>query len=274
MLLATLRLHDGESDTSPQLRPEVQELQNRLNAVGFRLAADGIFGPETDAAIRRFQCEHQLYEDGVVGPRTWCALSGVAAPPQPDGLFSTSYSANDPGMLMELEIANSYREVVQSALTNAAPFTEALIAGIASRESGWGRFLRPPGPAGTGDFAKRLPTSTRSGPLPPDGGFGRGLMQIDYDSNPFARNGPWADPAKNIAEGIRVLANSREVIARKIGVVDAQLLRATLAAYNCGVNRVLDALRDGRDVDFYTTQRNYSRDVLERAGFFQLKGWA
>ena len=41
------------------------------------VSRDGIFGGETDSALRRFQKEHKLTQDGICGPETWGKLLGT-----------------------------------------------------------------------------------------------------------------------------------------------------------------------------------------------------
>jgi peptidoglycan hydrolase-like protein with peptidoglycan-binding domain len=52
----------------------VKILQAGLNGKGYRLVADGVFGSNTDGAVRRFQADRGLQADGIVGARTWNAL--------------------------------------------------------------------------------------------------------------------------------------------------------------------------------------------------------
>lgn len=52
--------------------PAVIRVQEALG-----IAADGIFGPKTRAAVRAFQQKHGLEADGIVGPRTRAALFGT-----------------------------------------------------------------------------------------------------------------------------------------------------------------------------------------------------
>ncbi len=53
----------------------VRDLQERLRAKGFlRVSADGVFGPETEAAVKAAQRKYQLPADGIVGRATWEAL--------------------------------------------------------------------------------------------------------------------------------------------------------------------------------------------------------
>jgi hypothetical protein len=151
----------------------------------------------------------------------------------------------------------------------------AVIVALGSRESRWGLALSPRGPTGTNDFTPRPFTDRcRDGPLPPDGhGFGRGLMQIDYDAHEFARSGPWHEPDANVRYACSVLLDFRPVLRRRTVLHGDALLRATLAAYNCGLDNVLRAVRQGLDLDFYTAGRDYARELLNRAGFFEAHGW-
>jgi N-acetylmuramoyl-L-alanine amidase len=63
----------------PLLRgDDVNALQARLNALGFDAGReDGIFGVATDRAVRAFQREYDVAEDGIFGPVSYAALNGL-----------------------------------------------------------------------------------------------------------------------------------------------------------------------------------------------------
>ena len=48
----------------------VKILQEKLSEMGYSLDVDGIFGRDTDAAVRHFQSTWGLDVDGMVGPAT------------------------------------------------------------------------------------------------------------------------------------------------------------------------------------------------------------
>lgn len=53
----------------------VKGLQNALKARSYDFGpVDGDFGPATEDAVKQFQREAGLDEDGIAGPRTWEAL--------------------------------------------------------------------------------------------------------------------------------------------------------------------------------------------------------
>lgn len=55
--------------------PDVTYLQLRLMVKGYTLGvADGKFGPMTEVAVKQFQHDNGLVEDGIVGIKTWKAI--------------------------------------------------------------------------------------------------------------------------------------------------------------------------------------------------------
>jgi hypothetical protein len=182
------------------------------------------------------------------------------------GLYETAISKTNTLYKPHLDEANtptyywtSYKPFADDAAAKYSWLKPSVIGGIGSRESGWGRLLSPPGPGGTGD-----------------GGHGRGIMQIDDRFHQsFIGSGRWSNPKDNITYAIdEVLARNYDYLDFNTALDDQELLRGAIAAYNAGLGNVLDALAQGLDVDYYTTGQDYSWDVLNRAGWFQLNGWA
>lgn len=63
-----------------QMSPEVVEVQCLLRRAGFSPGTvDGIYGPMTLRAVKRFQAAEDLTADGVIGPISWRALRVAAA---------------------------------------------------------------------------------------------------------------------------------------------------------------------------------------------------
>lgn len=52
----------------------VRTAQMLLTAKGFKLLADGIFGPVTEAKTKAYQKAKKLEADGVIGKHTWASL--------------------------------------------------------------------------------------------------------------------------------------------------------------------------------------------------------
>ena len=79
---------DGQPEPGPETKPTLRKgdkgpyvtlAQTELIQRGYALpkyGADGDFGNETLAAVKRFQEDHGLQVDGVIGPATWEALDG------------------------------------------------------------------------------------------------------------------------------------------------------------------------------------------------------
>ncbi|WP_072619906.1 peptidoglycan-binding protein [Spirulina major] len=61
--------------TNPLMRGnEVRQLQEALRNAGIRVGTDGVFGPDTERAVKEFQLNRGMTADGIVGPATTRAL--------------------------------------------------------------------------------------------------------------------------------------------------------------------------------------------------------
>lgn len=56
---------------------EVKSLQKDLNRLGAKIEEDGIFGEGTKDAVKDFQKEYKLDDDGIAGPKTLSKLASV-----------------------------------------------------------------------------------------------------------------------------------------------------------------------------------------------------
>jgi hypothetical protein len=167
--------------------------------------------------------------------------------------------------MRETEILSHIRTAYGAMIAEAAAqhrHRPEVMAGIVMRESqgGLSPLLDRPGPAGRGDrdAVGRW--------------HGHGLCQIDDRSFPEFCAGPdWRDAAKNIAMGARVLGRKRAFLAgRTLGfrLTNDDLEKASVAAYNAGEGRVLQAIGQGRDPDTCTAHGNYAAAVLAYADVY------
>jgi len=53
----------------------VKAAQRQLNKYGYNLTVDGIFGGDTDTAVRDYQSKRGLTVDGIIGMGTWSSLT-------------------------------------------------------------------------------------------------------------------------------------------------------------------------------------------------------
>lgn len=70
----------SDPDGRPTLRRGATGALVELIQTTVGVVADGVFGPQTEAAVRAFQRDRGLVPDGIVGPQTWAALAGVPEP--------------------------------------------------------------------------------------------------------------------------------------------------------------------------------------------------
>ncbi|KGN38087.1 peptidoglycan-binding domain-containing protein [Knoellia subterranea] len=69
-----MNVNPWRTASSGSVSAAVKGLQYLLRAHGHAIAADGSFGPATQAAVTDFQSDEGLTTDGIVGPNTWSRL--------------------------------------------------------------------------------------------------------------------------------------------------------------------------------------------------------
>jgi peptidoglycan hydrolase-like protein with peptidoglycan-binding domain len=84
--------------------------------------ADGVFGPQTEAAVRAYQASHGLHVDGIVGPQTSAAMAGRSAPATVAAESAESFAAVKSAVTADDEPATA--KAVAVADTTAPKTTE------------------------------------------------------------------------------------------------------------------------------------------------------
>jgi peptidoglycan hydrolase-like protein with peptidoglycan-binding domain len=117
VLAASLTVFAGAAVAAPSTTNQASSSQTTTRAVqqALGVAVDGIYGPQTRAAVVRFQRANGLIADGIAGPQTLAAL-GIA-----EGVRETQAAA---------------ARTTAAAATSTSSATSGLLARIAECESG------------------------------------------------------------------------------------------------------------------------------------------
>lgn len=119
----------AQLSTGSYNKTDTRYAQQLLNEKGYGLAVDGIYGPKTQAAVRKFQKKNGLVVDGILGKNTWAALTGKTetykAKTTEDYLYDGSKDKNYQALLQQAKDA-------ESALTNPLDTYKARLESLAA----------------------------------------------------------------------------------------------------------------------------------------------
>ena len=274
---------------------QVKALQHELKKLGyFQGSIDGRFGHDTEFALRSFQRVNGLPENGVLGPRTIGVIKRMCISYE-SNLFAMSHyahsaKANSEGNSSEPMVMNAisvrFPDVLVNDVRNVNPRNKIPFASpdVNARS----KAMEDIGRIGT--LAPMISRVATRYDIPPailaaivsresrgrnvigDNGYGHGLAQVDSGSFlEWTRR--WRASGMPAEEGLRkgaeVFANKRAFLKGRFpSLTNEQLTAATLSSYNAGEGTVAWALRRGVSPDKYTTGKNYSKDVINRAMVF------
>ena len=109
----------------------VKRIQEALNNNGYNLTVDGIWGDNTDSAIRDYQSKNGLGVDGIYGVNTHNSLFGIAGtntptkPTEPDSYSSIDLSKYDSGYQKSDNVINAENKKTEAenAVSNYGDFS-------------------------------------------------------------------------------------------------------------------------------------------------------
>jgi peptidoglycan hydrolase-like protein with peptidoglycan-binding domain len=113
---------------------ESQGRQVELVQRALGIAVDGVYGPETEAAVRSFQSAHGLVVDGIVGPETGAAMRGGArAVTSSAGVRSDAVMFTEDGEASGGAVARLQAALHLTADGSFGPETEAAVRRLQAR---------------------------------------------------------------------------------------------------------------------------------------------
>ena len=85
-----------DSSDSMLTGERVEQWQQQLEDLGYEIDVDGYHGSETDAVTRKFQEDHGLEVDGIVGPKTLAALNEASVKADSSTSSDSTVSSESP----------------------------------------------------------------------------------------------------------------------------------------------------------------------------------
>ena len=176
--------------------PDVLVLQQMLVSLGYRIDIDGVFGPQTDWAVRAFQLSRALKVDGIVGSRTREALllayssrTPVIVYRQPsapwDVDFFRPYWSTDDGVAAGLAFICIGNDMAHLSFGEAELYAEARWFGVED-----GEWHLPGARTGAGVYLFRGEVSAPLGPLEIGMDFGYGYG-VSFQIGPVPGSYKW-----------------------------------------------------------------------------------
>jgi peptidoglycan hydrolase-like protein with peptidoglycan-binding domain len=225
----------GSGYGSPSGSPPVRVLQRDLGAGGYPSGpVDGLYGLRTRHAVVAFQMAHGLQVDGVVGPRTWAALSepvlvlGPGAGDQAGGesvvrslqhRLASAGTSPGPidgryGVLTDAAVRRFQRAHGLPVTGIAGPRTSALLAEPEPSVRRSNPLPQTPAPSATRSNLSSRPTGSTVAPAPRERPAS-GSRRVSRGSAPRPRSGsvPWMMILGGLALALALVLVARLLIA-------------------------------------------------------------